>query len=130
MLVNEGCRSLDVGRMNGQGLLMSHKSAIRMQKRMALQLDKDISIWKENIEEKELMMMLLLELKQHVTSEGINVDALRKCSNFKEQMSQCCCSFICTRRNIPQDDVLNQLRSKESLMAEINAIRGTVNDFW
>ena len=62
MLVNGGCRSLDIGRMNGQGSLVSHKSAIRMQKKMASVFDTEVNSWKKEIEQKELMLLLLSDI--------------------------------------------------------------------
>ena len=62
LLLNGGCRSLDVDRLNMHGFTMSHSSAIQMQSKMAQEIGKDALEWKDEVENMAKMMILMTEV--------------------------------------------------------------------
>ena len=60
--MNGGCRSLDVDRMNMQGVLMSHSSGVKMQNKMAKEFSNDVEQWRDDLAKKEPMLRNLTEI--------------------------------------------------------------------
>ena len=56
LMMNGGCRSLDVNRMNMQGVLMFHSSGIKMQNKMAKEFSNDVKKWRDDLAKKEVML--------------------------------------------------------------------------
>ena len=133
MLVNGGCRSLDIGRMNGQGSLVSHKSAIRMQKKMASEFDTEVNSWKKEIEQKELMLLLLADIFSLLRSkEGefvLSMSDIKLCKNFSQEVWEDCLEFIKKKQPNWSDNILHHVTST-SVMQLFKALQETISDFW
>ena len=70
LMMNGGCRSLDVDRMNMQGVLMSHSSGVKMQNKMAKEFSNDVEQWRDDLAKKELMLRNLTEIPDIAESCG------------------------------------------------------------
>ena len=68
LLLNGGCRSLDIKRLNMQGITRSLSAEIRMQYRMAKEFRKSAIEWSNEVNKEEIIL-LLKEISQNMFSE-------------------------------------------------------------
>lgn len=131
MLINGGCRSLDVGRMQGQGLLMSHKAAIRMQTRMTKNHNSKVVSWKDDIKRKEMMLLMMKELSDACEIRAlcgipINVVSLK---SYSEELWKACKALLVEHVHPAlADDFLEQL-SPEIINDCTLALTKSIEDF-
>ena len=96
--------------MNGQGSLVSHKSAIRMQKKMASEFDTEMNSWKKEIEQKELMLLLLADIFSLLGSkEGefvLSMNDIKLCKNFSQEVWEDCLEFIKKKQPNWSDNIM------------------------
>ena len=130
MLINGGCRSLDVGRMQGQGLLMSHKAAIRMQTRMTKNHNSKVLAWKDDIKRKEMMLLLMKQLSDAYEIRelcGIPIDVVAL-KSYSEELWKDCRTFLMHVHPNFADDILGQL-SPEIIDDCTSALIKSIKDF-
>ena len=135
LLLNGGCRSFDLNRLNMQGLTMSHTSAIRMQYKMAKQFSNTVDEWRNEVKEKEKMVLLMTEVGEKVLSD-VNEqsqpvfedvrEVANQCASFSDKTWSKCKDFIEKRH----DTELDKLEvSKEFLADELTSIIGSIEDY-
>ena len=133
LLLNGGCRSLDIKRLNMQGITMSHSAAIRMQYRMAKEFGKSAIEWSSEVKVKEEMILLLKEINQKMFSEEsgsvkISDELASSCESYSEDIWRKCKAFVESRH--PDDkNPLEKIDSLELLADEIAAIIESIEDY-
>ena len=135
LLLNGGCRSFDLNRLNMQGLTMSHTSAIRMQYKMAKQFSNTVDEWRNEVKEKEKMVLLMTEVGEKVLSD-VNEqsqpvfedvrEVANQCASFSDKTWSKCKDFI-EKRHGTELDKLEV--SKEFLADELTSIIGSIEDY-
>ena len=140
LLLNGGCRSLDVDRLKMQGLTMSHSSSIRMQYRMAREFGMDVVEWRKDLETKQNMANLMIDIGKKVfpvesetdtaslqDSDLICDNVAKRCESYNDDIWAKCKSFIEHRHT--GDDALKNINSAELLAEEIAAILESIKDY-
>ena len=89
MLLNGGAKSLCIDRLSKLGMSVVHWSCINMQKRLAGQVNRGLTSWKQDIESSEQAILLAEEMKEkqqdpedHIIT--IDNNLVKDSVNFKE----------------------------------------------
>ena len=128
LLMNGGCRALDIDRMSLQGILMSHSSGIKFQLKMAKEFSRDVDQWKSDVAKKEMMVLLLTEIASTV-DKGTDNLTLNK---VKELPSYDVTVWNEIKSNIDshmESDAISHLSCLENTMKTLTDVREGMEDY-
>ena len=128
LLMNGGCRALDIDRLNMQGITMSHSLGIKMQTKMAKEFGKSVEQWKSDVSKKGLLINLLIEIATLLESESspviLSPDKIKSCPSYDEEI------WSESRSYIPYtsfDELCSSIDSKEKLVDIVKNVKKKYN---
>ena len=135
LLLNGGCRSLDVDRLKMHGFTMNHSSAIQMQSKMAQEFGKDALEWKDEVENMgnmEKMMILMTEVGEKAFGEdapstSISDSLAETCVSHNDEIWMKCKNFINSRH--VGGKTIESITSIEDFAEEISAMMLSVEAY-
>lgn len=128
LLMNGGCRALDIDRMSLQGILMSHSSGINMQLKMAKEFSRDIDQWKSDIAKKELMALLLTDIAS-TFDEGTDELTLNKVKELPSYDAIVWNEIKSKIENQMEKDAISHLSCIENTMKTLTDVREGMEDY-
>ena len=127
LMMNGGCRALDIDRLNSQGILMSHSSGVKMQNKMAMEFGKSVEEWKQDVTRKELMIRLLLDIHNQIKEcdGNLTLDHIKSCPSYDTNVLDGVKSYI----QCETDDPCKILDTTEKITKALKEIKQSIVDY-